>query len=98
MSGITVPKESQIRYLRRRLEEIAKIRGSLEGEADWDLIKKMGHQIKGNAATFGFTLLAEYGRDLEIAAVKQDPRTVRELNAQLETDVQNLLRALEAAS
>lgn len=91
MSEMVVPKESQVKYLRRRLEEVDKIKASFSAQVDWELIKKMGHQIKGNAATFGFPLLAERGLQLEQAALAQNLPAVRELSARLESEVRALL-------
>lgn len=94
MSGIAVPIESQIKYLQRRTAEISQIKSSLTSDPDWELVKKVGHQIKGNAATFGFAPLAEYGKSLEAAAAGLDISGVRLISGQLEQEVQRLLGAL----
>lgn len=93
MSGITVPLESQLRYLRRRSEELEKIQITLSEVPDWELMKRVGHQIKGNAATFGFSELTDFGKNLEQAAVQADLQKALEVNQMLQNRVRDLLRA-----
>lgn len=95
MSGIAVPVESQVKYLRRRCDEIGKIKDSFNASADWELMKKVGHQIKGNASTFGFESLTAFGRRLEAAALSADSASAKQVSAELESEVQRLLKALE---
>lgn len=96
MSGISVPKESRVKYLNRRAEEVQKIKTSLEGSPDWELIKKVGHQMKGNAATFGFSELAFYGKRLEDSAQNQNAEDLRKTIAKFEEQVTELLGSLIA--
>lgn len=98
MSELAVPKESQLKYLRRRLDEIGKIQASLVDSVDWELVKKVGHQMKGNASTFGFLPLAEFGRNLEAAAVTQDVQSLSAVIAELAKQVSQLLEVLERDS
>lgn len=98
MSDLAVPKESQLKYLRRRQDEIGKMTSSLGGGVDWELVKKVGHQMKGNAATFGFLPLAEFGRHLEAAAATQDTPALSALVEQLAQKVAQLLEVLERDS
>ena len=93
MSGMTVPMESQVRYLQRRTAELAQIRSSFSSQPDWELIKKVGHQIKGNAVTFGFAQLAEFGKTLEVAAAQGDAPQAQEISEKLEQEVQRLLKS-----
>ncbi len=94
-SGIAIPLESQLKYLRRRSEEVAQIKASLRGTADWDLMKKVGHQIKGNASTFGFAELTEFGRRLEVVALSSDTKGAQQVSLELEAEVQRLLKKME---
>lgn len=94
MSGMTVPLESQVKYLQRRATEIAQIRNSLLGQPDWDLLKKVGHQIKGNASTFGFAPLTEFGKALEGAAAAADVLQAQQVSEKLEQEVLRLLKTI----
>lgn len=96
MWGLTVPLESRLKYLRRRRAELTQIQSSLQGSPDWELVKKVGHQIKGNASTFGFVNLTEFGKSLEAVAAKADLVKARDLSAELESEVERLLKELSA--
>ncbi|KYG63734.1 hypothetical protein AZI86_12990 [Bdellovibrio bacteriovorus] len=93
-SGMAVPLESQVKYLQRRTTELAQIRSSLLSQPDWDLVKKVGHQIKGNASTFGFAQLTEFGKNLEVAAAQGDVLQAQQISEKLEQEVQRLLKTI----
>lgn len=46
---------------------------------DFDKLAKIGHQIKGNARTFGHEKLAEIAERLEASAIERDTTQVRYL-------------------
>ena len=87
MAIFEVPAESRKRYLTRRLEEIAK----LEESHELEFAKKVGHQIKGNAATFLFPALTELGSELESAAIAADESLIETKVFELKVMVQKLL-------
>ena len=66
-----VPIELKIKYLKRRLEDITRLRISLN-EEDYSFAQKVGHQVKGNAVTFDVPQIAQIGFDLEKAALRKD--------------------------
>ncbi len=78
-----IPKELKIRYLGRRLQDIEKLRLSLDAE-DFSFAQKMGHQIKGNAVTFDFPQIAGLGFEMERAAQKRDMERVKLLIQKIE--------------
>lgn len=90
MSIFEVPAESRKKYLTRRLAELDQLEESL----DIELAKKVGHQMKGNAATFLFPTLAELGAQLEQAAIVQDPALIRKKTFEIKVMVQQLLTEL----
>jgi len=90
MSQFEVPAESRKKYLTRRLAELDQLEDSL----DVELAKKVGHQIKGNAATFLFPTLAEMGSHLEQAAIGQDGSLIKKLSGDMKEMVQRLLTEL----
>jgi HPt (histidine-containing phosphotransfer) domain-containing protein len=41
-------------------------------EADWDLLHRLGHELKGTGGSFGFAELSAIGLALEQAAAERD--------------------------
>lgn len=62
-----VPDEMLNRYFERRKRDLEEcVRHLREGKMNF--IEKVGHQLKGNAVTFGYPELSTIGKELEIAA------------------------------
>ncbi len=62
-----VPDEMLSRYFERRKRDLEEcVRHLREGKMSF--IEKVGHQLKGNAVTFGYPELSTIGKELEIAA------------------------------
>jgi HPt (histidine-containing phosphotransfer) domain-containing protein len=78
-----VPVELKIKYLGRRMQDIQKLRISLEQE-DYSFAQKVGHQIKGNAVTFDVPQIAFIGLEMEKAAIKRDKDKVKILIRKME--------------
>ncbi len=78
-----VPLELKQKYISRRLQDVEKLRSSLESD-DFTLALKFGHQVKGNASTFEFPELVSIGSDIEEAAQIHDKEKLRALILQLE--------------
>lgn len=87
MSGVKVPRESRLRYLERRRQEVLQLTAVAR---DWDFVKKVGHQIKGNAVTFEFPSLTEVGLELEQAALERNEEKVHELCKKLKRMIDEL--------
>lgn len=83
-----VPVELKIKYLSRRIEDIEKLKLSLE-KGDFTLALKLGHQVKGNADTFEFPQMANLGKEIEKAAKAQDKEAVQLLAHKMETAINN---------
>lgn len=79
-----VPVELKIKYLSRRLQDIERLRLSLEQE-DYSFAQKVGHQIKGNAVTFDVPQIAFIGLEMEKAAQKKDKEKVKILIQKMES-------------
>jgi HPt (histidine-containing phosphotransfer) domain-containing protein len=78
-----VPREMKIKYLSRRLEDIHNLRLRMD-LGDYSFALKVGHQIKGNAVTFGVPQIASIGHELEKAAQKKDPEKLKILIKKME--------------
>lgn len=78
-----VPLELKQKYISRRLQDIDKLRSSLDGD-DFSLALKFGHQVKGNASTFEFPELVGIGAEIEKAAKIHDKEKLKTLILKLE--------------
>jgi len=81
-----VPVELKIKYLDRRRVDINHLLSSL-AENDFDLAIKLGHQIKGNAATFEFPRIGPIGSDIENAAKNGDKEQIRILIQKMASEI-----------
>ena len=81
-----VPVELKIKYLSRRIQDIEKLKVSLD-QGDYSLAVKLGHQVKGNAVTFDVPQIAFIGLEIEKAAKKQDKEKVKILVEKMETAI-----------
>lgn len=66
-----VSAEAKERYLKRRQDDLIKCKEAIQNQ-DLSFLEKVGHQLKGNAVTFGFAELSSVGAQLEIAAKDQN--------------------------
>lgn len=90
-----VPVELKIKYLSRRIQDIEKLKVSLD-LGDYTLAVKLGHQVKGNAVTFDVPQIAFIGLEIEKAAKKQDKERVKILVEKMESAIasaQSLIHA-----
>ncbi len=84
-----VPHELKVKYLSRRMEDIQKLRLTLEQD-DYSYALKVGHQVKGNAVTFDFPQIAFIGDEMEKAAKKKDKERVKLLIQKMESVLQTV--------
>lgn len=61
---LDIPREAIIRYIERRQKDVELCEEALR-KGDFEAIARVGHQIKGNASTFGFPKLESVGIDME---------------------------------
>lgn len=80
---IKVPIELKIKYLNRRMSDLALLRSSMEND-DYSFAQRIGHQVKGNAVTFEVPQMAQVGMDLENAAVRRDKERIKVLIVKME--------------
>jgi CheY-like chemotaxis protein len=70
-------------YLERQRGIIATIAQALPAK-DYELIRMLGHRMKGSGAGYGLQRITDLGAALEHAAVKEDARTIAEQSRILE--------------
>lgn len=95
MEEFKVSQESRVRYIKRRIEEMTVLVQS--SPLDFELAKKMGHQIKGNAESFDFSDLAVMGKLLDKAATEGQEQDVRKCVADILAALQAHLDLLQPA-
>lgn len=70
-ADIIIPEEARQRYMERRKKDIESLRSALSSKT-FDEFKRIGHQLKGNAASFGYGELEKVAVQLEAAGVSED--------------------------
>lgn len=70
-----VPSDIMVKYIERRKRDLEECLASLELHK-YDEIEKVGHQLKGNGATFGHPELSTIGKKMEMAAQGRDLETL----------------------
>lgn len=70
-----VPREIMQKYIERRKLDLEACLASLSQQR-FDEIERVGHQLKGNGATFGHPELSLIGKKLEEAAQLQNVESI----------------------
>lgn len=71
-----VPNEIMVKYIERRKRDLEDCLSGL-ARNQFEDIERVGHQLKGNGATFGHPELSSIGKKLEQAAQVQDLETLQ---------------------
>jgi HPt (histidine-containing phosphotransfer) domain-containing protein len=71
-----IPDELIGKYIKRRFDELKNIESAFE-KRDFHYIQKIGHQLKGNGAMFGFPSITEFGKELESHSKTQDSEMIQ---------------------
>lgn len=71
-----VPNEIMAKYIERRKRDLEDCLSCL-ARNQFEDIERVGHQLKGNGATFGHPELSSIGKKLEQAAQVQDIETLQ---------------------
>ena len=78
---LIIPLEARLKYIERRKKDVESLRAALSSRT-FDEFKRIGHQLKGNAASFGYMDLEKVAIQLEQAGEKQDSlEAARQLTA-----------------
>ena len=88
MDNMLVPIEARQKYLERRKQDIVASKEALS-KKDFNFLERLGHQVKGNAVTFGFDELTDIAVDIEVAAKANNIDRLSELVQKFETAVTN---------
>ena len=82
-----IPEDIRKKYVERRARDVEVLSAALE-RSDFDILGSMGHQLKGNGATFGYEMLADLGRRMEDAAESRSLKDAKECLFSLKAWVQ----------
>lgn len=66
-----IPEEARLKYIERRRKDVESLRTALASNT-FDEFKRIGHQLKGNAVSFGYADLEKVAIQMEAAGEKQD--------------------------
>lgn len=61
-----IPEEMRAKYIERRRRDLDELRQALDS-GNMEPFQRIGHQLKGNGATYGYEELGELGRRMEEA-------------------------------
>lgn len=89
MTQPELPPEMLQKYVVRRRADVLQLKECLKGE-DLSIAERIGHQIKGNGATFGFPELEDLGRKIEFAAKRKEKDQLSVLVTQFEDAVSKM--------
>lgn len=64
-------------FLDNRRKDVQILTTCIENE-QWDTIRLLGHRMKGDGGGYGFDIISAIGHDLEQAALRRDPLSIRE--------------------
>ncbi len=70
-SHYQIPDEIRQRYLARRSKDIQDCSIKLLSR-DWAYFERLGHQLKGNAASYGYRELGHIAFEIEVSALNKD--------------------------
>jgi HPt (histidine-containing phosphotransfer) domain-containing protein len=64
--AMKIPESLRKKYIEHRAHDAEDLAVSLEG-GRFDVLARVGHQLRGNASTYGYEHLADLGRKMEHA-------------------------------
>jgi HPt (histidine-containing phosphotransfer) domain-containing protein len=70
-NDLIIPQEARLKYIERRKKDIESLKAALEIR-NYEEFKRIGHQLKGNAASFGYADLEKISVQMEQAGDKRD--------------------------
>ena len=69
-------------YLDNRRRDLQVMEQALSSE-DYETVRTLGHQMKGSGGGYGFDMITEVGKSLEIAARENNAQQIQEWLAEL---------------
>jgi len=78
-------------YLERRVTELKTIEDALK-IADFCVLFKIGHQLKGNGMMFGFPAISEIGALIESSSLIKNKNEIEDFINQYRTILQSIIK------
>lgn len=69
--SVRIPEEMRKKYVERRGNDVKELREAIAGRKVESFLR-VGHQLKGNALTFGYDELTDLGKRIEAAGEAAD--------------------------
>lgn len=82
-SKILIPEDVKIKYIERRKIDLLNCHKALS-DLNFDFLSNIGHQIKGNAVTFGYSQLEPLAIEMESLAIAKDTKNLSLLLARID--------------
>lgn len=79
-----IPEEFRLQYIERRQSDLQSCLEAIQ-KNEFGTLERIGHQMKGNATSFGFDDLAVIGENLETAAKNQDLARAQDITKNFQT-------------
>ncbi len=76
-------------YLGKRLKEVS-LMNSLVEIGGYTDIKRLGHNLKGSAASFGFVEIGIIGANIELAALEENGESIKGFASKIGDYINNL--------
>lgn len=92
-----VTEEMKFLYLKRRTAELLECQLALKSR-NFSYLEKVGHQVKGNAVSFGFEKFLPIAVALEGAAQSKDTRRLESILEKLSVSVMDVVKGFEEIS
>lgn len=89
-----ITNEQKTRYLLRRNMDLAKLSAAHE-EEKYDLLLLIGHQLQGNAASFGYSEFSDLGKMLEQAGKEKNLILAAKATGSLKKALSDAISALD---
>ncbi len=86
---IDIPLDARIKYVERRKQDLVDCHAAIL-KLDFKILERVGHQIKGNATTFGFDELSTIAIEIENQALKKDLDKLKTTLGRFESYLKNL--------
>jgi len=83
-----IPEVLRQKYLQRRSQDVADCTKKLN-ESDWTYFTQLGHQLKGNAPSYGYDDLAEIAEKIETVAKEKDSEALSQAIQEFEVWTKN---------
>lgn len=84
-----LPEDVRLRYIERRKTDIQECLAALN-KGDFSHLARVGHQLKGNASSYGYAALADIAIEMEKYALEQNTARLQDILEQFKRYVEQM--------